>query len=123
VERVALDDLLARSDTVVICCPLTGATHGMIGARELALLGPRGVLVNVARGAIVDEPALCASLAGGTIGGAGLDVFADEPHVPRALCEHPRVVLTPHIADYQSGTLEALTAAVVRELLLVGSTA
>ena len=122
VERVALAELLERSETVAICCPLTPATRGLIGAEELRRLGPRGVLVNVARGAIVDEAALVAALVDETILGAGLDVFVDEPRVPAALLAHPRVVVTPHTADYQAGMLETVTAAVVRGLLLVGST-
>ncbi len=121
VTLVSLEELLDRADAVAICCPLTAETHALIGEDELRRLGPKGVLVNVARGAIVDEEALIEALHTGGILGAGLDVFADEPHVPAGLLEHPRVVVTPHTADYQEGMLETMTAAVVRGLLLVGS--
>jgi lactate dehydrogenase-like 2-hydroxyacid dehydrogenase len=115
--RVDLDALLGAADHVVVCCPLTPATTGLIGARELALMRPTAILLNVARGAVVDEPALVRALTDGRLLGAGLDVFAAEPVVPAALLDHPRVIVTPHVADLQTGVMEALTAAVVEGLL------
>ena len=96
----ALDELLTESDYVVLCAPLTPETHGLIGARELDLLGPAGVLVNVARGALVDTDALVAALRDGRVGGAFLDVTEPEP-LPdgHPLWSEPRALITPHVAN------------------------
>ena len=94
------DDLEAMArhvDCLAVTCPLTPASRNLIDARILQALGPEGFLVNVARGAVVDEPALVAALADGTIAGAGLDVFRDEPHVPAELLQMDHVVLAPHM--------------------------
>ena len=95
----AVDDLLVSSDVLVVAAPLTGETRALVGAREIAML-PRGaVVVNVARGGIVDEEALAAALADGRLRGAGLDVFAGEPLAPSsALWGLPNVLVTPHVA-------------------------
>ena len=74
----------------------------------LKALGPEGYLINVARGSVVDEDALIAALSTGGIAGAGLDVFANEPHVPEALRALPNVVLTPHIASATAQTRQAM---------------
>ncbi len=92
-----LEDLARRSDVLVVTCPLTPETRDLIDARILAALGRGGFLVNVARGAIVNEPALIAALESGAIAGAALDVFRDEPNVPAALTRMDNVVLAPHI--------------------------
>jgi glyoxylate reductase len=113
-----LDKLLAESDLVSLHAPLTPETEGLIDARRLALLPDGAVLVNTARGEIVDEPALVAELASGRIS-AGLDVFADEPAVPAELLELPNVVLTPHIGSATRQTREAMTRLVVDNLLAV----
>jgi lactate dehydrogenase-like 2-hydroxyacid dehydrogenase len=100
VARPYFDDLeaMARvSDCLVVTCALTPATHNLIDSRILAALGADGFLVNVARGAIVDEPALIDALANKKLAGAALDVFADEPRVPAALLRLENVVLTPHM--------------------------
>lgn len=86
-------------DALVVCCPATPETANMIDAAILDKLGPQGVIVNIARGSIVDEPALIAALAENRIAGAGLDVFADEPNVPQALIDDPRVVVLPHVGS------------------------
>ena len=92
-----LEHMARESDCLAVTCPLTPATRNLIDARILGALGPEGYLVNVARGAVVDEPALIAALAAGRIAGAGLDVFRDEPHVPAELMRMDNVVLAPHI--------------------------
>jgi lactate dehydrogenase-like 2-hydroxyacid dehydrogenase len=91
---------LARaSDCLVVTCPLTPATRNLIDAGVLDALGPEGFLVNVARGAIIDEDALVAALTDKRIAGAGLDVYSDEPQVPAALRALDNVVLTPHVGS------------------------
>jgi len=96
-----LPDLLARSDVVVLCAPLTAQTRRLIGTRELALMKPSAYLINVGRGASVDEAALAEALAARRIAGAGVDVFAQEP--PPA--GHPlyaldNVILSPHVSGF-----------------------
>jgi len=112
----ALDELLAESDIVTIHAPLTPETHRLIDARRLGLLRDGGVLVNTARGEIVDEEALVAELVSGRIR-AGLDVFAHEPHVPEALLALPNVVLTPHLGSGTRQTREAMTRIAVDNVL------
>jgi D-3-phosphoglycerate dehydrogenase len=96
---VALDELLRQSDYVSLNLPLTQETFHLIGQRELALMKPTSVLINTARGPVVDEAALVAALRGGQIAGAGLDVFEVEP-LPESspLLELDNVILTPHTA-------------------------
>jgi len=98
VEPVALDDLLTRSDVVSVHLKLSDRTRGLLGARELDLIGPQGYLVNTSRGPIVDEAALVEALRTGRIAGAGLDVFDVEPlPADHPLRTVPRAVLTPHL--------------------------
>ena len=98
VEPVTLDDLLTRSDVVSVHLKLSDRTRGLLGARELDLIGPDGYLVNTSRGPIVDEAALVEALRTGRIAGAGLDVFDVEPlPADHPLRTSPRAVLTPHI--------------------------
>jgi glyoxylate reductase len=94
-----LRDLLAQSDIVSLHVPLTESTHHLIGAAELALMKPTAVLVNTARGPVIDEEALADALAAGTLYGAGLDVFDGEPSVNPRLLESPRTTLLPHIGS------------------------
>jgi glyoxylate reductase len=112
----ARDRLLAESDVVTIHAPLTAETHGLIDAQRLALLRDDAVLVNTARGEIVDEDALVAELVSGRIR-AGLDVFAHEPNVPAALLPLANVVLTPHLGSATRQTREAMTRIVVDNVL------
>ena len=95
-------ELLAMArdaDTLLAIIPGGTATRHLVDAKVLAALGPRGIFVNVARGSIVDEPALIEALRSGTILAAGLDVFADEPRVPQALLDLDNVVVVPHIGS------------------------
>lgn len=114
----ALDDLLRESDVVSLHLPLTDETQGLIDARRLSLLRDGAALVNTSRGAIVDEAALVEELRTGRLR-AGLDVFADEPHVPEALLELPNVVLLPHVGSATRATREAATAELVANIRAV----
>jgi glycerate dehydrogenase len=99
--RVNLDELLAKADIVSLHCPLTHATRGLIGARELALMKPDALLINTARGALVDSAALAAALKAGKLSGAGIDVLPQEPPVngdPLLDTQIPNLLVTPHIA-------------------------
>jgi len=97
--RAPLADALPGADFVSLHCPLTDATRGMVDARFLAALKPGAILINTARGPIVDEDALYDALTKGTIAGAGLDVHTIEPRpTPDRLATLPNVILTPHIA-------------------------
>jgi glyoxylate reductase len=106
-ERMPLRRLLAEADVLSLHCPLTPETHRLIGAAELAAMKPSAVLVNAARGPVVDERGLAEALAAGTIAAAGLDVYEREPQVEPALLELDNVVLTPHLG---SATVETRTA-------------
>jgi len=106
-ERMPLQRLLAESDVVSLHCPLTPETHHLIGARELEAMKESAVLVNAARGPIVDERALGEALAAGRIAAAALDVYEREPRVEPRLLELDNVVLAPHLG---SATVETRTA-------------
>jgi glyoxylate reductase len=106
-EELPLDRLLAEADVVTLHVPLTPETRHLIGPRELAIMRPEAVLVNVARGSIVDEGALVEALTAGEIAGAALDVYEHEPKVSAGLLELENVVLTPHLG---SATHEARQA-------------
>jgi phosphoglycerate dehydrogenase-like enzyme len=95
----ALDRLLPRADYLVLCVPQTEETRGLVGARELAMLPDAAVVINVARGAVLDEEALVDALRGGRLRGAGLDVFAREPLPESSPLWHlPNVLVTPHVS-------------------------
>ena len=113
-------DLLAMAkdvDTLLAILPGGPATKGLIDAAVLAALGPDGILINVARGSVVDEPALVEALRSGTILAAGLDVFADEPRVPQPLLELDNVVLLPHVGSATRHTRGLMGRLVVDNLL------
>jgi glyoxylate reductase len=112
-ERVDLERLLAESDFVSLHVPLVPATRNLLSRERLALLKPGAIVVNTARGGVLDDAALAEALADGRIGAAGLDVFPDEPRVPEAYLPLPNVVLTPHLG---SGTRET-RAAMARRVL------
>lgn len=100
--------LAGQSDFLVAITPGGAGTRHLIHAGVLAALGPRGFLINVARGSVVDEAALIEALRAGSIAGAGLDVFANEPQVPEALRELPNVLLSPHTASATAETRQAM---------------
>ncbi len=108
---------LARaSDFLVAACPGGEATRGLVSKAVIEALGPAGVFVNISRGSVADEPALVAALRDGKLGGAGLDVFADEPQVPEELLKLDNVVLAPHIGSATHQTRTAMGQLVVDNL-------
>ena len=109
-------DLAANSDFLVVITPGGAGTRKLINAEVLKALGTNGILVNVARGSVVDEAALIDALRGGVIGGAALDVFEDEPRVPQALIDMPQVVLAPHIGSATRETRQAMCDLAVNNL-------
>jgi D-3-phosphoglycerate dehydrogenase / 2-oxoglutarate reductase len=115
----SLDELLAGSDIVTLHSPLTDETRGLIGAAELARMRPGAYLVNVSRGALLDEAAVAAALASGQLGGAAIDVLATEPPPPGSpILGAPNTIITPHTAWYSvaseqrvfAETIEGVTA-------------
>lgn len=100
-----LCDLAAESDAIIICCGLTNQTRHMVEKPVMTALGKEGVIVNVGRGGVVNEKELVQCLVEGEIGGAGLDVFENEPDVPEELLTMENVVLSPHRAVHTSETL------------------
>ncbi|HET9544963.1 MAG TPA: D-glycerate dehydrogenase [Gaiellaceae bacterium] len=117
--RLPLGELLAGADAVSLHVPLTDETRGLIGAEELGLMRPGAVLVNTARGPIVDEAALAGALRAGEIAGAALDVFEHEPAVHPGLLELENVVLTPHTASATHEAREAMGRLCVEALTAV----
>ena len=117
VRRAAMDELLAASDCVSLHAPSTEATRGMIDAAALGAMKPTAVLVNTARGDLVDEGALARALADGAIAGAALDVFAGEPLDPHSpLHDAPNLLQSPHAAWYSDAAVERLQGMVADEI-------
>ena len=118
-QQARAESLLAlaqESDYLIVCAPGTPATRKIIDRSVLDALGPQGTLINIARGALIDEEALIAVLQDGHLGAAGLDVFADEPRVPAALRALPNDVLPPHVGSLTVETRHAMDQLVVDNL-------
>lgn len=115
----AFERLLAASDVVTIHAPLTPQTRGRFGAHELARMKRGAILVNTARGPILDEAALAAALVSGHLGGAGLDVYENEPAVHPALLTLPNVVLLPHLGSATRETRLAMARTACEEVVRV----
>jgi glyoxylate reductase len=114
--RVDLDDLLGVADVVSLHAPLMPETRHVLGAAQFSAMKPTAILVNTARGALVDEPALAEALEAGQIWGAGLDVFEDEPDVhPRLLALRERLVLAPHVGSATIDTRRRMADIAVRD--------
>ncbi|HEU5063667.1 MAG TPA: D-glycerate dehydrogenase [Solirubrobacterales bacterium] len=118
-ERMPLQRLLAEADVVSLHCPLTPETRHLIGAAELAAMKPSAVLVNAARGPVVDERALAEALASGQIAAAGLDVYEREPQVEPGLLELDNVVLAPHLGSATVETRAAMAELAARNAISV----
>jgi lactate dehydrogenase-like 2-hydroxyacid dehydrogenase len=112
-----LKSMAAEVDTLMIVLPGGVATKNLVDAEILKALGPNGILINIGRGSVVDEPALIDALEDGTILAAGLDVFAKEPHVPEALTAMENVVLLPHVASASVHTRDAMGQLVADNLI------
>jgi lactate dehydrogenase-like 2-hydroxyacid dehydrogenase len=112
-----LIDMAKAVDTLIVIVPGGAATRNMIDAKVLEALGPNGVLINIARGSVVDEPALIAALKEKKIFAAGLDVYANEPHVPPELMTMENVVLLPHLGSASLFTREKMDQLVVDNIL------
>lgn len=111
-----LEDMARDCDWLVIMAPGGKGTQGLVSRQVLEALGPKGMLVNIARGSLVDQEALVDLLQAGKLGGAALDVFADEPNVPEALFGMDNVVLSPHVGSATQQTRDAMGALVVANL-------
>ena len=111
--HASLADMAAAVDTLVVIVPGGAATENAVNSEILDALGPQGVLISVGRGSTIDEPALIAALSERRIAAAGLDVFADEPHVPQALIDLPNACLLPHVASASVATRNAMADLVV----------
>jgi lactate dehydrogenase-like 2-hydroxyacid dehydrogenase len=112
-----LIDMARDVDTLMVIVPGGGATANMINAEVLKALGPNGILINMARGSVVDEPALIEALKNRTIYSAGLDVVAKEPHVPPELLAMDQIVLFPHLGSSTEVTRAAMDQLVVDNIL------
>jgi lactate dehydrogenase-like 2-hydroxyacid dehydrogenase len=113
----SLVELAREAHVLVVAAPATAETRHAVDAAVLSALGPSGILVNVARGSLVDEVALVRALSSGTIRAAGLDVYAREPHVPEPLIEMDNVVLLPHVGSASVATRNAMATLVAENLV------
>ncbi|KAI1639266.1 D-isomer specific 2-hydroxyacid dehydrogenase [Biscogniauxia mediterranea] len=123
-EYVGFEELLAESDVLSLNLPLNPQTHHLLSGPQFSLMKPGIVIVNTARGAIIDEAALVAALASGRVASAGLDVYEDEPRVHPGLLSNPRVVLVPHMGTWTVETqtkMEEWTLSNVRAALESGT--
>jgi len=111
-----LAEMAKAVDYLMVSCPGGPATRNLVNDEVLAALGSNGAVINIARGSVIDEPALVKALEDGKLGGAGLDVFADEPRVPEALLAMENVVLLPHIGSATHETRAAMGQLVVDNL-------
>jgi glyoxylate reductase len=115
-RRLGLEELLTTSDVVSLHCPLVPETRNLLSRERLTQLKPGALVINTARGGVLDDVALAEGLAAGRIGGAGLDVFPDEPSVPAGYLGLENVVLTPHLGSGTRETRAAMAAMVVEEV-------
>ncbi len=120
VDEAELDELFRRSDAVVLSCPLTDDTRGLVDARRLALMKPDAVLINVSRGPVIDAEAVLDALRAEALGGAAMDVFDVQP-LPRDsdLLTCPRLLLTPHVAGITATSMRNMSLGAAGEMLRI----
>jgi lactate dehydrogenase-like 2-hydroxyacid dehydrogenase len=116
---VSMEELLSSSDFVVLQVPYSPATHHLVGAAQLALMKPSAILINAARGGVVDDAALIAALSQGRIRAAGLDVYENEPQLDRGFLGLDNVVLAPHIGSSTRDTRLAMAMTAARNVVAV----
>ena len=116
-ELVSFDELIARADVVSLHVPLTRTTRGLIDAAQLARMKPGAILLNVARGGLIDEAAVAEALRSGHLGGAGVDVFDEEPPTGSPLLDAPNTVLTPHLGASTNEAQVAVAAEIADQIL------
>jgi phosphoglycerate dehydrogenase-like enzyme len=122
VEAVSLEILLRESDFLVVACPLTDETRGLLDAERLALMQPSASLINIARGAVIDEPALADALRDGRLAGAALDVFTQEPvDLANPLLALDQVIVAPHAVGHTDALFRAALASASRSILEVAA--
>lgn len=114
--HTTLLSLAEASDFLVVCTNGGAETRGLVNRDVLNALGAEGILINISRGSVVDERALIEAIEEGTLGGAGLDVFTDEPHVPHALLHRANVVVTPHMASATWATRKEMSRLVLENV-------
>lgn len=119
VQLVTADQLLREADFVSLHVPATRETRNMINAHTLALMKPTAYLINCARGEVVDTDALLAALDSGTIAGAGIDVYPEEPAPAHPLAMHPKVLATPHLAGSTTEALESVAVRIAEQMLAI----
>jgi D-3-phosphoglycerate dehydrogenase len=119
VEMVGLEELLRRSDVVILHVPLTPGTHHIIGTEQLSLMRPGGLLVNVSRGGLVDTDAVIKALDSGHLDGAAFDVLETEPHVPAGLLDQAGALLTPHVAFSSDASVIELRRRAAEEVVRI----
>lgn len=117
VENADLPTLLATSDVVTLHCPLTDQTRHLLNAAAFAMMKPGALVINTARGGVIDHDALLEALRSGHLGGAGLDVFPEEPNIPAALLELDNVVCTPHVGSNTAKTRQDMLEACAAQIL------
>lgn len=118
-ESGSLEEVLRQADVLTLHCPLNDGTRGLINARTLAMMKPGSLLINTSRGPVVDCDALADAIEKGLIGGAGLDVFPQEPAIPQRLLGLKNVVLTPHIGTNTAETRRDMARACSQNILVV----
>ncbi|WP_410218830.1 2-hydroxyacid dehydrogenase [Paracoccus sp. (in: a-proteobacteria)] len=112
----SLIDLAQWCDVLAVCCPATPETEGLVDRKVFEALGSNGFVVNIARGTVIDEAALALALSERRLSGAGLDVFAQEPHVPASIVQDDRVICLPHVGSATTQTRAAMGEAMIARL-------